>query len=93
MSFVLIAHIPAKPGKESELESLLRSLVQPTLDEPGCISYVLHKNQEASEFTFIEEWESTADLDAHFETPHLKAALPKFEALTDGLDLRKYDKL
>lgn len=88
----VIATLIAQEGKADELASLLRDLISPTHAEPGCRRYELWQNEaDSNEFRFVEEWESPAALDAHFETPHIKSALSQFPELMAGdLDLRKY---
>lgn len=88
----IIARLKARPGKEKDLRGVLEVLVAPTLKESGCISYQMWANKEdPGEFTFVEEWANDAALDAHFATPHIKAALARFpELLAQELDLRKY---
>ncbi len=88
----VIARLVARPGKEDTLRSLLMGLIAPTRKESGCITYeLLHKKGNSREFTFVEEWEDEAALEAHFATDHIKNALAKFpELLAEDLDLRKY---
>lgn len=88
----VIARITAQPGKEAELESILRALITPTRQEAGCISYQLLRHQsDVTEFTFVEEWQSDAAIDAHFETPHLQNALAQAsELLACAPDIRRY---
>jgi quinol monooxygenase YgiN len=88
----VVAHIKAKPGKEDELKRLLCGLIEPTHKEAGCLEYRLYNNKaDARDFTFIEEWESDAALDAHLATPHLENALSKMPVLLEGEpDIRRY---
>jgi quinol monooxygenase YgiN len=91
----LIARMRAKSGQEARLRAELLRLVAPTRAEPGCIGYDLHQSQnDPALFLFYETWKSQADLDAHFETPHLKALakiLP--EMLAGEMELTKWMKL
>lgn len=88
----VIARITAQPGKEAELDTILRALIAPTRQEAGCISYQLLRHQtDTTEFTFVEEWQSDAAIDAHFETPHLQNALAQVaELLACAPDIRRY---
>ena len=88
----VIAILVAKPGKEDALRSVLTGLIAPTRKEKGCIMYELLQNKENSrEFTFVEEWQDDAALEAHFATDHIKNAVGKFpELLAQDLDIRKY---
>ena len=47
--------------------------VKDTRKEAGCRFYTLYADTEnALKFVIVEEWESKAALDAHFEMPHFK---------------------
>jgi quinol monooxygenase YgiN len=88
----VVARIVARPGKEDELRVLLQGLVEPTRREQGCVVYELLQNKtDSTDFTFVEEWNSDADLDAHLQSAHLQHArvrLPDLAA-TDP-DIRRY---
>ena len=69
----VVAIARAKPGQEDELGRRLMVLVAPTLAEPGCINYDLHRsNTDKAVWMFYENWRSQADLDAHMQTQHYK---------------------
>ena len=71
-----IARLKAKPGAEARLEELLKSLIEPTRAESGCIDYTMHRDlEEPGAYYFYDNWRSQEDLDAHFETPHIKRVL------------------
>ena len=91
----LIARLRAKAGREARLRQELQRLLAPTRAEAGCITYELHKSQtDPALFVFYENWKSQADLDGHFETPHLKAVLKLLPELLDGpMDLSKWTKV
>ena len=81
----VVATMRAKAGKEQEVRELLESLVAPTRAETDNVVYALHQGaQDPAVFVFIENWTSQAALDAHLDTPHLQAALPKIPELLDG---------
>jgi quinol monooxygenase YgiN len=88
----VIARIKAHSNKVNELESILSSLVEPTRKEPGCISYtLLQNNQDPTDFTLIEEWQSNTALETHFATKHFKEALVKLPSLIAAEpDIQKY---
>jgi len=55
----VVARVVARPGKEDELRTLLRGLIEPTHAEPGCVTYELLQNTaDPTDFTFVEEWSS-----------------------------------
>jgi quinol monooxygenase YgiN len=81
----VIATFQARPGKEAELRTLLAGLVAPTRKEAGCLNYDLHCSAEDSaKFLFHENWVSKTHLDAHLQSPHIKALLPCVDGLCAG---------
>lgn len=76
----VVAHIEALPGFEQEVREVLESYIAPTRAEKGCIRYDLFTdNSDPKKFTFIEEWESKEDLDAHAQSAHLAAGRVRLE--------------
>lgn len=81
-NLTVIATFQARPGKETELRAALEGLVAPTRKENGCVNYDLHASPEnPAKFLFHENWTSKAALDAHLQTPHIKALLPRVDEL------------
>ncbi len=82
----------AKPGSVGEVREVLSGLVAPTRAEAGCVSYELLQNRaDATDFTFVEEWESDAALDAHLTTEHIREALSRLPGLLAAEpDIRRY---
>jgi quinol monooxygenase YgiN len=69
---IVVATLHALPGKEAEVEALLRSVIAPTHAEDGCVTYALHRDQkDPTRFAYIERWESRAHLDVHLAAAHL----------------------
>jgi quinol monooxygenase YgiN len=92
MSLRVVAVLPAKPDRVDEVREILKSLIGPTRAESGCITYeLLQNNADPAEFTFVEEWESDAALDAHLATAHIQTGLEKVTPLLAGPpDIRRY---
>jgi quinol monooxygenase YgiN len=81
-TLTVIALFHARPGKEAELRAALTGLLSPTRSEAGCVNYDLHTSPEdAAKFLFHENWSNKAALDAHLQSPHVKALLPRVDAL------------
>ncbi len=84
MKVDVVAHIHAKPGRESDLRKVLEAFVAPTRKEDGCIRYDLFVDlDDPTKFTFIEEWESREALDKHGKSDHIaigRAAFPELLA-------------
>ena len=78
----VIATFQAKPGKEAELRTALTGLLAPTSTEAGCLNYDLHQSPaDPSKFLFHENWSTQTHLDAHMQSPHVKALLPRVNEL------------
>lgn len=70
----LIATLEIKPGSLPAIMEAVAPCLKATREEEGCISYDLFQSQSnETTLTFVERWESREALEAHFETPHLKA--------------------
>jgi len=81
-SITVVATFQAKPGKAAELKQALIGLLAPTRREAGCINYDLHVlPEDPAKFLFHENWTSKAHLDAHLQSAHLKALLPRVPEL------------
>jgi quinol monooxygenase YgiN len=91
-SIRIVARVVARPDSVDRVRSILIDLVEPTLNESGCITYELLQNRtDATDFTFVEEWESDAAIDAHLATKHIRDALTKLPGLVSGEpDIRRY---
>ena len=91
-SIRIVARVVANPASVGQVRSILSDLVEPTRKEAGCISYELLQNRtDQTDFTFVEEWESDAVINAHLATKHIKDALTKLAGLISGEpDIRRY---
>ena len=88
----VVARIQALRHSVAAVRSILIGLIEPTRNEAGCTLYELWQNRaDETDFTFVEEWESEAALDAHAASQHLKDAAIKLEGLiTQAPDVRRY---
>ena len=88
----VVARIEALPHSVNEVRAILRALIEPTRKEAGCTLYELWQNREdATDFTFVEEWEGDAALDAHAVSQHLKDAAVRLTGLIkQAPDVRRY---
>ena len=88
----MVAHFVAKPESVEDVERYLSAMVDPTRAEDGCVTYELLQNaDDPTDFTFVEEWASKADLDRHAESEHIRTGR---ELVSDHLakpsDVRVY---
>lgn len=78
----VIAKILVKTDKIEEAKSGLLALVAPTLEENGCIDYVLHQsNDDPQLFFFYENWTDRESLENHLANVHIAEFSAKAEEL------------
>jgi len=59
----------ARPEKRKEVMQTLLSMIEPTLQEKGCLSYQVFQNiEDENVFSLIKEWETREDLDHHMRS-------------------------
>ena len=87
-----VARIKATADNVSAVRELLSGLVEPTRNEPGCITYQLLQNREdPTDFTFVEEWQDDSAFSGHLSSAHIQQTLPKLEPITaEPPDIRTY---
>lgn len=80
-----IAVLKAKPGKADALISVLEKLAAETRKEAGAQEYGFIQDQKSPEVVLsYEKWQNAEAESAHWETPHLAAAIERFKDLLDG---------
>jgi quinol monooxygenase YgiN len=91
----VVAHLTSKPETIIETRKALEGFVDPTRAEAGCIFYeLMQNNDDPTDFTFVEEWESGETLDAHLESLHITAFKSRArELLACDPDIRRYTLL
>ena len=94
-NITVVATFQAKPGQEAELKKALLTLPGPTRREAGCLNYDLHASPEdPAKFLFHENWTSQAALDAHLQSPHIAALLPRVDELCTGFpEIKVWEKI
>jgi quinol monooxygenase YgiN len=94
-SITVVATFQARPGKEAELRGTLLGLVALTRKETGCVNYDLHQSpEEPAKFLFYENWTSKAALDAHLQSAHVKALLPRLDDLCTAFpEIKVWEKI
>lgn len=88
----VIARLLAKPEYIEQLKIVLLGVIEPTRREPGCIQYEIYQNQDdPTDFTFIEEWQSVEALNQHLASNHIQKATNDVLKLTNSPpDIRVY---
>ena len=78
-AFNLFAEISPKPEHFAEAREAVMAIVEPTREEPGCVSFTLLDNEDEGRLYLFEEWRDQADLDAHYAKPYTAAVFQKYE--------------
>ena len=66
----------ARPEKRKEVMQTLLSMIEPTLQEKGCLSYQVFQDiNDENVFILIKEWETREDLDHHMRTDRFSVLL------------------
>ncbi|MBX3235237.1 MAG: antibiotic biosynthesis monooxygenase [Nitrospiraceae bacterium] len=88
----VVARVTARPDKVEELKHLLATLVEPTRQESGCLSYdLLQGTADDRDFTFVEQWIDQTAIDRHMQSAHVQEVLALVSELTAAQpDIRCY---
>lgn len=87
----VVARFRPKPGMLEEARQHLLGFTAPTRAEKGCVFYDLHENpNDPEDLTFIEEWDSEEDLEAHGKSAHITEGRKRLPELMATVDVRRY---
>lgn len=85
IKIIVAGSMKVKPEKRQEFLDLAQSCVQPSLSEPGCISYSFYEDgTEKNKFLFFEEWQNREVLEEHFQTSYFQEFAAKAPELFSG---------
>ena len=83
--------IDVSEKRRGEVNRLLRSLIEPTRVETGCISCRLyHEEDDPNIVTWIEEWQEEADLKRHLRSHQYRKILAALD-LADARPEVRFD--
>ena len=86
MTYVVIAEWVARDGAVAEVTDIIRSMVAPSRNEPGCLSYEpLQSVDDPRRFTLVEEYDDEDAYEAHRASEH-------FQSLVVGRALALLDR-
>lgn len=89
----IVARIEANTDKIELVKAELIKLVEPTLQEAGCIQYDLHQdNENPAVFLFYENWESRELWQAHMNNSHLADYVKATEGSVASFTLNEMTK-
>lgn len=77
---VCVAILRAKPEHAEEVERTIRAIAAATRDEPGALTFVLHRQGDDT-FIVYEKYADEAAREAHFATPYVSSLVARFPEL------------
>jgi quinol monooxygenase YgiN len=81
---VLTLRMKVRSGEREELLQVIRRMLEPTRIEQGCLSFHFYQDvEDGNAFTFLEEWESTGDLESHMRTESFRELLAVMDLLIE----------
>lgn len=79
---VVCAKLEARAGKEREVETALKEIIQFVKSEPGAVTYTLHRSINHPErFFFYERYRDGKAFEEHVATPYFKDLITKIKPL------------
>ena len=87
----VIARFRARPETIEKIIETALEMVRQTRIEAGCLNYDFHQDlTDPTLFYMHENWIDEKSLEAHFETPHIKAALAVLPTLlVEPVEIRR----
>jgi len=81
--------ITESENTDGEIVRVLRSLIEPTRVETGCISCGLYKDlHDPGVIVWVEEWNTQDDLEHHLRSPQYKKILAAFDMSNSQPEMR-----
>lgn len=72
-NITVVAVLRAVEGASEQVAEVLQRAVAPSLAEPGCRGYVLHRDRsDEHRFVFVEQWSDMHAIETHRQAPHYK---------------------
>ncbi|RKN39444.1 putative quinol monooxygenase [Streptomyces hoynatensis] len=73
MSLTVLAECVAAPGREDRLRTALEAMIEPSVEEAGCLAYRLYADpNDGARMVIVEEWTGPRALEEHFATAHFR---------------------
>lgn len=77
----IVAENYIKEEHQEEFLKLTKELIVLSREEMGNISYHLYQDiQDATHYTFVEEWQNQEAIDLHNQTKHFTTIVPKIKS-------------
>ncbi|MBU3067049.1 antibiotic biosynthesis monooxygenase [Nocardia sp. NEAU-G5] len=73
MTLHVVAELRASAGQEDRLRTALEAMIEPSLAEPGCLTYQPFANpNDPAHAVVVEQWHDADALEKHFTTEHFQ---------------------
>jgi len=93
-TLTIVAKIEAKPERVEFVKAELLKLIPITVQEPGCLQYDLHQdNENPAVFVFYENWESRELWQQHMNNDHLAEYMQATEDAVATFTLNEMTKV
>ena len=90
----VLARFQVKAGQAARFQELCAELIAATRQEQGCVSYELFQDKaDGNKFSFIEFWQTQADLDAHSASEHFTRIVPQLVDISDEVMVQTFEKV
>lgn len=88
----IIATLHARPGQEAALAARMRTMIEATRQEQGCVLYDMHRAEDdPASFIMVEYWRDAAALELHFASSHMAALGADLPQLVDRpVEIRRF---
>ncbi|MEQ9638892.1 MAG: putative quinol monooxygenase [Alphaproteobacteria bacterium] len=81
----VIATIKVKDGQQADFEATAKRLVEAVrANEPGCLTYALHKTDDPTTYVFLERYKDQDAIEAHRKMDHFRQIGREMGAFMDG---------
>ena len=81
----IVAVIKSMIGKENEMESAFREMIEKVRDEEWTTTYVLHRSAaDPTIFMFYEQYKDDEAFSKHSSTDYLSEMFERIETIIDG---------
>jgi quinol monooxygenase YgiN len=82
---ILTAHLKALPGMGDDLEREFKKLAPKVLNDPGAITYIVHRAaDDPDKFLVYEQYENQDAFKKHSQTEHFKAYKEATKGMVTG---------
>src|SRR5437879_7277995 len=80
----VFVRLHAREGEECSVEQVLRDVLSPSREEPGCVSFHIFRSMRDRRLFYIHSrWVDEAAFQAHADLPHTMRFLKRVDALLD----------